>query len=157
MTTTTSSRSAATRTAEAEIRAVLAEYVEAHARRNAESILGFFMDGAVRYNLAPPLRQSAGTMVGDVEGLAAWLAGFDGPVLLEHRDLDVAVDGSVAFAHALTRMTATPAGAPASFSFWLRSTFGLRLLEGRWRIVHEHQSTPFHMDGSFRAATDLEP
>jgi ketosteroid isomerase-like protein len=54
-------------------------------------------------------------------------------------------------------MTATPAGAPAPFTFWFRSTFGLRCSDGSWRIVHQHDSTPFHMDGSFRAATDLEP
>lgn len=149
--------STATGTAEAEVRAVLAAYVDAHARRDAESILGVFTDGATRYDLAPPLQQGPGTMVGDVDGVRAWLATFDGPVLLQHRDLEVAVDGTVAFAYALTRMTATPAGAPSSFSFWLRSTFALRLVDGRWWIVHEHQSTPFHMDGSFRAAVDLEP
>jgi ketosteroid isomerase-like protein len=154
---TTTSTSITTPTAEAEVRAVLEEYAGAHARRDAEAILAFFAEDATRYDLAPPLQQGPGTMVGDVEGVRAWLATFDGPVLLEHRDLDVAVDGTVAFAHALTRMTATPVGAPSSFSFWLRSTFGLRLVQGRWRIVHEHQSTPFHMDGSFRAAVDLEP
>jgi ketosteroid isomerase-like protein len=158
MTTTSSSTpTTAGPAAEGEVRAVLAEYVEAHARRDAEAILAFFADGAARYNLAPPLRQGAGTMVGDVEGVRAWLAGFDGPVVLEHRDLDVAVDGGVAFAYALTMMTAKPVGAAEPFSFWLRSTFGLRLLDGRWRIVHEHESTPFYMDGSFRAAVDLEP
>jgi ketosteroid isomerase-like protein len=154
---TTGSTTMADATADAQVRAVLAEYVEAYARRDPEAILAFFADDAARYNLAPPLRQSAGTMVGDVEGVRAWLAGFDGPVVLEHRDLVVAAEAAVAFAFALTKMTAKPVGAPEAFSFWLRSTFGLRLLDGRWRIVHEHSSTPFYMDGSFRAAVDLEP
>ena len=26
-----------------------------------------------------------------------------------------------------------------------------------WKIVHLHESVPFHMDGSQRAALDLEP
>jgi ketosteroid isomerase-like protein len=26
-----------------------------------------------------------------------------------------------------------------------------------WRIVQEHVSVPFHMDGSYRAAIDLQP
>ena len=156
-TSTSSTSSTATGSAEAGVRAVLAQYVEAHARRDPEAILAFFADGAARYNLAPPLQQGAGTMVGDVEGVRSWLATFDGPVVLEHRDLEVAADGAVAFAYALTKMTAKPVGAPEPFSFWLRSTFGLRLLDGGWRIVHEHESTPFYMDGSFRAAVDLEP
>ena len=61
----------------------------------------------------------------------------------------------MAFVHCLTRMTATPMGSPDPFSLWLRSTFGLRRIEGRWLITHRHESTPFHMDGSFRAATEL--
>jgi hypothetical protein len=28
---------------------------------------------------------------------------------------------------------------------------------GSWRIVHEHNSTPFYLDGSLRAALDLRP
>jgi ketosteroid isomerase-like protein len=85
------------------------------------------------------------------------LATFDGPVQLEHRDPQVTASGDLALVHALTRMTATPAGAPESFSFWYRSTFGLRRIDSEWRIVHQHDSTPFHMDGSFRAAVELEP
>ena len=34
---------------------------------------------------------------------------------------------------------------------------GLRRIDGAWRITHRHDSTPFYMDGSYRAATDLEP
>jgi hypothetical protein len=30
-------------------------------------------------------------------------------------------------------------------------------IDDRWRITHEHNSTPFYMDGSYRAATDLVP
>lgn len=158
MTTTTSTTGTSAQTsAQDDVRAVLQEYADAYARRDAAGVLAFFPDGAARFDLAPPLQQGPGTMVGDVEGVAAWLAGFDGPVLLEHRDLTVVADGDLALAHALTRMTARTAGSPEPFSFWFRSTFGLRRLDGRWRIVHEHQSTPFHMDGSFRAATDLEP
>ena len=144
-------------TGESGVRGVLAEYVAAHAARDAQRILAVFTADAVRYTLAPPLSQTPGTPYGDVEGVHAWLATFDGPVVLHHRDPVVVRDGEVAFAHTLTSMTATPAGAPQSFTFWFRSTFGLRRAEGCWRIVHQHDSTPFHMDGSFRAATDLHP
>ena len=40
---------------------------------------------------------------------------------------------------------------------WFRSTVGLRRTGGEWQITHEHDSTPFYMDGSDRAATDLKP
>ncbi len=40
---------------------------------------------------------------------------------------------------------------------WTRTTVCLRRIGGAWRIVHEHTSVPFYMDGSFKAAIDLEP
>jgi ketosteroid isomerase-like protein len=40
---------------------------------------------------------------------------------------------------------------------WFRQTFGLKRSRNGWKIVHEHGSAPFYMDGSFRAAVDLKP
>jgi PhnB protein len=40
---------------------------------------------------------------------------------------------------------------------WFRSTIGLRRTAAGWQITHEHDSTPFYMDRSGRAATDLKP
>ena len=140
-----------------EILAVLDERAAAHAARDVQRIRAPFTDDAVCYTLAPPLQQGPNTPYGTPEGVQAWLATFDGPVLISYRDPAVTADGDVAFVHTLTQMTATPAGAPGSFSFWFRSTFGLRRIDGTWRITHQHESTPFHMDGSFRAATDLLP
>jgi uncharacterized protein (TIGR02246 family) len=142
---------------EAEVRAVLDEYIAAHAARDAERLRAPFTGDAVEYTLAPPLQQTADTQYGTVEGLRAWLATFDGPIHIAYRDPQVVASDDLALVHALTSMTATPAGAPESFTFWYRSTYGLRRIDGDWRIVHVHESTPFHMDGSFRAAVDLEP
>jgi PhnB protein len=40
---------------------------------------------------------------------------------------------------------------------WFRLTLGLRKLGGEWKIAHHHESVPFYMDGSYRAAVDLVP
>ncbi len=72
-------------------------------------------------------------------------------------DPTVVMSGDVALVHCLTQMTATPSGSEDSFYFWMRSTYGLRRIDARWLIVHRHESVPFHMDGSFRAATELQP
>jgi hypothetical protein len=58
---------------------------------------------------------------------------------------------------ALNRLSATPHGAAARFDLWFRGTVCLRKVGGTWWITHEHNSTPFYMDGSFRAALDLRP
>lgn len=40
---------------------------------------------------------------------------------------------------------------------WVRATTCWRKVDGRWRVVHEHVSVPFYMDGSEKAAVDLKP
>lgn len=137
--------------------AVLLEHSAAHAARDAGRLLALYAPEAVSFTLAPPLQQGPDTPYGTPEGIQGWFDTFDGPVEVLYRDPTIATDGDVAFVHSLTSMTATPKGGNDSFSMWMRSTFGLRRIEGRWLVVHRHESTPFHMDGSFRAATELQP
>jgi hypothetical protein len=40
---------------------------------------------------------------------------------------------------------------------WFRHTLGFRKIDEQRKIVHEHESVPFYMDGSFKAAVDLKP
>ncbi|GAA4864315.1 YybH family protein [Pseudonocardia benzenivorans] len=138
---------------EAAVRALLAEEAEAMRTRDAELAVARYATDAMIFDLAPPLGRRGHAAA----GVRAWLAGFDGPVTIETTELEVTVGGDLAFAHGLRRMSAVPAGAAEGFSFWYRATTCLRRVQGRWRVVHEHTSTPFHMDGSFRAATDLQP
>ena len=56
---------------------------------------------------------------------------WKGPIDQEGRDFEVLVEGDL--------------------------TVCLRKQDGAWKIVHEHASAPFHMDGSFRAAIDQTP
>ncbi|AGZ38461.1 nuclear transport factor 2 family protein [Actinoplanes friuliensis] len=109
----------------------------------------------VEYNLAPPLRQpSAGR---DPVPLEKWLATFEGPMSMQVTDLEVTVDGEVAFTTSLNCLTATPAGSTESFSLWFRATLGLRKTSGEWQVVHSHESVPFDMDGTFQASINLHP
>jgi ketosteroid isomerase-like protein len=140
-----------------DVHAVLDEFAAAHAAHDADGLFALYSDDVVAYSLAPPLEQGPDTPYGTLEGIRAWFAGFDGPVQLTFRDPVVSQDGDLAFAHTLTKMTVTRAGQHESISVWYRSTFGLRRIDGSWRITHRHDSTPFYMDGSYRAATDLEP
>ncbi|OBF59711.1 hypothetical protein A5756_04390 [Mycobacterium sp. 852002-53434_SCH5985345] len=140
-----------------DVHAVLEKFVAAHAAHDADGLFALRSDDVVSYSLAPPLQQGPDTPYGTVEGIRAWFAGFDGPVQITFRDPVVSQDGDLAFAHTLTNMTVTPVGRHDPISVWYRSTFGLRRVDGSWRIAHLHESTPFHMDGSYRAATDLQP
>jgi ketosteroid isomerase-like protein len=86
-------------------------------------------------------------------GVQRWLDGFgDAPLDYEIRDLEVTSGGDAAYACGLARM-----GSAGAFSMWFRTTFGLRKTEGRWQITHIHESVPFNMDQTFKAAIDLQP
>ena len=76
---------------------------------------------------------------------------------IEPRDFTVRVSGDLAVAQGYMRLSGTKNGAAQSISFWMRVTLCLELAKGGWRIVHEHQSVPFYMDGTVRPAFDLEP
>jgi ketosteroid isomerase-like protein len=90
------------------------------------------------------------------ERLAAWLATWDGPIRVDAEDVDLAVEGDLAYASALNRMRGTMTDGTA-VDLWFRTTMVFARSNGRWLIVHDHSSVPFHMDGSFRAAVDLIP
>lgn len=146
-----------TSSGETEIQAVLQEYAAAHAERDAERLFATATDDVVVYSLAPPLQQGPDTPYGTVDGIRAWFATFDSPVVITYRDTVTSQDGDLAFVHTLANMEVTPAGQSEPISTWFRSTFGLRRVDGSWLIAHRHDSTPFYMDGSYRAATDLKP
>ncbi|SFP86403.1 conserved hypothetical protein [Amycolatopsis arida] len=143
-------------THETRVQQLMAERAAALRAGDAERVVAQYAPDAVVCDLAPPLRRPADEVC-DPNRVANWLAGFAGPVDVEFRDLTVTAGDDVAFCHGLARLTATPRGAADAFTLWYRITVGLRLVDGDWRITHEHESTPFHMDGSFRAAVDLEP
>jgi uncharacterized protein (TIGR02246 family) len=138
------------------IRELVDRQVEAMTSRDAAAVVGLRAADVVGFTLAPPLVQSGADMT-NVAGTAAWFATFDGPLQYEVRDLEVTVGGDVAFCHSLNRMSAVPVGMAEAFELWFRATLGLRKVDGEWRVTHEHQSTPFYMDGSLRAAVDLKP
>lgn len=147
----------ATRTEdEAQIRRLLASKVDALKAGDADWLVGSYAPDAVSFNLAPPLQHVAPELQ-DADQLRGWFATFDGPVEYEIRDLAVTVGADVAFCHSLNRLSAVPQGSTERFDLWFRSTVGLRKIDGTWQIVHDHDSTPFYMDGSFQAALDLKP
>ena len=138
---------------EAEIEAVVHERIDAIRSKNASRAISTLARDAVAFELAPPLAVSSHA-ARDVEALGAWLAGFE-QIDIEVRDMEIEADNRVGFAHALHHLTGARING-GRVSLWLRSLC-FRKVEGKWKIAHAHSSVPFYMDGSFRAAIDLEP
>lgn len=140
---------------EAAIRTLIQGRTTAMRTGDAATLCGSYTPDAVVFSLAPPLVQPAnGTR--DLARMQAWFAEKGGSVWSQVRDLQVTVDGDLALCTSLDSMGAPP-DSRQPFTLWYRSTLGLRRADREWRIFHEHTSTPFHMDGSLRAATDLQP
>jgi PhnB protein len=136
---------------EARIRAVLEDWADALRAKDAARVLSHGTSDMMHFSLAPPL-VDAGTGANDLQ---QWFDTWQGPIGYEFRDLRITAGDDVAFCHCLNRMTGTQAGSKTDL--WFRHTLCFRKIGGQWKIAHAHESVPFHMDGSFKAAVDLKP
>ena len=134
------------------IQAVIAAVEAAYHAKDAAAIARHYVPGAIIADLAPPLRRRGL----DMSATQAWLDGWDGPVELTTHDLEIQVDGNLALCHGLQH-TQVRACSGEQVAWWSRITLALARPPAGWRVMHEHSSVPFHMDGSFRAALDLKP
>jgi ketosteroid isomerase-like protein len=138
-----------------EIREVIERKAALLETGDAKAILSYYTPTFVEYNLAPPLRQPGDAR--DPGALEAWMATFEAPPRREVTQLEITADGDVAFATSIDCLSAVPRGSAEGFRLWFRVTLGLRRVDGRWLVVHEHESVPFEMDGTFQASIGLEP
>lgn len=112
--------------------------------RDAAAALASTAPDAVVFDAMVPLRRMGRD--DEAERLGEWLSSFAGPVGYEVRDLEVVEGDSAAFCHYLYRVSGTTSA--GAIDMWLRCTLGLRRLDGRWTIVHEHVSVPFDATGA---------
>ena len=142
-------------TAREEIHAVLNDVAAAITAKDADRAVAHYAPDVVGFTLNPPLRY-VGDEVSDPAGIESWFRTWDGPIGYDIGERVIEVGGDVAFGHGLTHLTGTKTHGE-QVDLWFRSTVGLRRTAAGWQITHEHDSTPFYMDGSDRAANDLQP
>ena len=142
-----------TTTDETAILTLLDSMLRANHDKRAAAFAAQFAPHAAIYNLAPPLVHH-GVDIVEKQG---WFDSWATPIDLEPRDFKVSVSGDLAFCHGFLRMTGTKKGADGAVDFWMRETLCLARVVDTWKIVHEHTSVPFYMDGTFRPAFDLQP
>ncbi len=138
---------------EISIRGIVDNIHRGHREKKAPSIAAPYEENAAIFNLAPPLRH-----VGvDTQEKQIWLDGWATPIDLEARDVEITICGDMAIWYGLLRMRGTKKGSEGNIDFWMRETLCFKRQAGCWRIVHEHTSVPFYMDGTLRPAFDLQP
>lgn len=134
------------------IRATLNERADAIRNKDVQKVIDLFAPDSARYSLAPPLETTESLQ----QEMEEWFATWQGPIGYEVQNLSIATDDKVAFCHGLGHYTGTKTDG-AKPDVWFRETLCLRKLNGRWLVTHSHESVPFYMDGSFKAAVDLQP
>jgi ketosteroid isomerase-like protein len=137
------------------IMALIEKVRKAHQAKDAEQIVSHYDKDAVIFDLSPPLISPLGT---DAKAVKAWLDTWDGPIDQAPRDIEITVSDDSAFCHGFFELSGTPKAAGGQqISLWMRATLCFARTGSGWKIVHEHTSVPFYMDGSFSAALDLKP
>jgi ketosteroid isomerase-like protein len=123
----------------AEVRQVLLRWAEATRMERRNDILSNHTPDAVFFDVLPPMKY---------EGVKAYRKSWDqwqpetvGPGLFDLHNLKITVDQDVAFAYAFIHCGGTkPSG--EKFEDWVRATFRLRKIDGKWLVAHQHRSMP---------------
>ena len=139
---------------DAQIRKLVDQWAASIGAKDVEAVMSYYGTDVAVFDLAPPLEyRGAAAYRANWE---AWFPTFQGQIGYELRELKVAASKDTAFSHSFNRITGTRTSGEKT-DVWVRATLCWRRINGKWKIVHEHQSVPFYMDGSYRAAIDLKP
>jgi uncharacterized protein (TIGR02246 family) len=121
-----------------EIRALIDEWSRAVRDQDLAGIRAAHDPDVLMFDVPPPFLS---------RGLDAYMATWDGffemqarPVRFDFRDIAVTAGSDVAFATAIGTCGDLSSGALVNLDF--RLTMGLRKIDGKWRIMHEHHSIP---------------
>jgi uncharacterized protein (TIGR02246 family) len=135
----TKSRPAGASTGEAEIRRLIERWAKAVREEDRAAIRVDHDPDILMFDVPPPFLS---------RGLDAYMATWETffstaekPVAFDFQDVEVTCGEDVAFATAVGRcVTFDKDGEREPLAF--RLTMGLRKIDGRWRVMHEHHSLP---------------
>jgi len=127
-------------TAEQELRELVEERVRAVRARDAATLAARQADDVVTFDVLPPLN-SRGRQA-TLAHLEAWFGGYAGAIDYQVRDVAVSAEDALGFCSFVYHVGGTLTTGDA-VDMWVRATLCCRRLDGRWRIVHDHESVPF--------------
>jgi uncharacterized protein (TIGR02246 family) len=138
---------------ETAVRSVIDAITNAVRAKDVEAMLAHCAPDIATFDMVPPLKHEGAEAIRRL--WATTLATFDPPLEYDVHHLELMVGGDLAISRSLNRFGGTGTDGTRNVS-WLCSTLGLRKLDGRWKVVHEHVSVPFDMETG-RAMLDLKP
>ncbi len=139
--------------AERDLRDLVEERVRAVRERDSATLAARPADDVITFDVLPPLN-SRGSQA-TVEHLQAWFDGYDGPIDYSAHDVQVNAQDDLGFCSFLYHVGGTLKTGD-QVNMWVRATLCCRRTDGRWRIVHDHESVPFD-PATGQALISLEP
>jgi uncharacterized protein (TIGR02246 family) len=140
---------------EAEIRELYDRWAKAARTHDVNAVMSIYPPGkvVVAYDIVAPLQYIGNDAYR--KDYEEFFAQYEGPIDIQYRDLRIVAGDRVAFIHALERISGTLKNGQKS-DVWTRATSGLRKINGKWLIVHDHISVPVDLD-SGKALLNLKP
>lgn len=143
-----------TNTDEQKVRQLIDAWCEATRKRDLETIMACYAPDVLAFDAIAALQ---------FRGVEAYRKHWEtclgympeGDFIMEAHDLEVAVEGDLAFAHYLSRCGCRDEQGNEQAG-WMRATVCCRRLAQGWRIAHEHYSAPFDPE-SGKALLELLP
>ena len=139
--------------AEQELLDLVDERVRAVRERDSATLAARPAEDVITFDVLPPLN-SRGSQA-TAEHLQAWFDGYDGPIDYSAQDVRVSAEGDLGFCSFLYHVGGTLKTGDG-VNMWVRATLCCRRIDGRWRIVHDHESVPFD-PATGQALIGLEP
>jgi uncharacterized protein (TIGR02246 family) len=125
---------------ETAIRALIERWAKAVRDEDRAGIRADHDPAILMFDVPPPLQAR-----GLDEYMATWetfFAGVEKPVAFDFHDVNVTAGTDVAFATAIGHCVAIDPSEGGREELEFRLTVGLRKIDGRWRVMHEHHSLP---------------
>lgn len=137
-----------------DVHARLEDFTAAIRAGDLDKIMAFYSDDVVAFDMMPPLRFEDKEKYRETAWQTCFVDAFKFPVEFKYLDSKISVTGDLAFVHSIVEMMGEFKKGGKTHN-WLRSTIGLRKIEGQWMIVHEHNSVPIGED--MKALMELNP
>jgi ketosteroid isomerase-like protein len=139
--------------AHSEVAALFDSQSDALRAKDVDRLMSVYSSDIVYFDVVPPLKFAGAAALR--QRFTRWFDGFDGPITVEFRDLNISVVGECAVAHWFSRVSGTLRGGRQVGS-WVRATSCCRRFDRGWLVTHEHISLPVD-PATGKGAFDLEP
>jgi len=138
-------------TDETQIRGRIDALATAIGAKDLEAVMAHYGSDVVTFDLMPLQTRGADAYRKNFE---AWFASVQGPIGFEIRDLHITTGDALGFCHYVGHVTSTRTTGERT-DYRVRVTAGLKKLNDRWTITHEHISVPFTNRETMLAAIKL--